>query len=245
MKLSTMQELWDSWSENWYRKATVEINGIDTSVATLCEIKKGYANIVFHRYNKIKKIFKQSYFYKRHDYISRYKRAAILAYAISAADPLFYRESPENGLDKYYLKQRLAFSVAIGSIIQDFPQSAVETICRDGNIYDFESLGYVDRLFDQINNEQDTRDDFRMSVYKDLFFAEIYQNYNILTMANVFGLLTEKASILPAALEYHIEASSQDNSEPELPQRQEQNMECNGISKTTDTEAQENDIKES
>lgn len=221
MKISKMQELWDSWSENWYQKATIDVNGVETSVAVLCEIKKGYSRIIYHRYNKIKKIFKKSYFYKRHDNISRYKRAAIIAYAISAAEPLFYRNLPEGQMDDCYLKQRLAFHVAIGSIIQDFPEYAIKAVNKDGKVFDFDALGEIDRIFDRLNNEQDSRDDFRLSVYKDLFFAEIYENYNILTMANVFGLLTEKSSILRGALEFHEASLRQNQNSPNTAQNQE------------------------
>ena len=84
------------------------------------------------------------------------------------------------------MKQRLAFYVAIGSIIQDYSEEAVNALSKP--YFDFENLGKRDII--------DNEDTFLLSVYKDLFFAEVYQNYNVLTMANVFGLLTERASKL-------------------------------------------------
>ena len=85
-----------------------------------------------------------------------------------------------------FLKQRLAFYIAIGSIVQDYSEEDVSSLGKPH--FDFEDLGKCDIIDDE--------DTFLLSVYKDLFFSEVYENYNILTMANVFGLLTERASNL-------------------------------------------------
>lgn len=92
--------------------------------------------------------------------------------------------------DPYFLKQRLAFHIAMGSIIQDFPKDVLMEKLGDGKsqkIYDISSL-------DKGNNPED--DDFLTSVYKDMFFSEIFYNYNVLTMANMLKLFTEKYTLL-------------------------------------------------
>ena len=191
MTLKTMETFWNIWSQNWYRKATIKENGTETSVAVYCTVKQGYAKILLARYNKMKDIIKQNYFGNKQKYISRYKRAAILAYVISSADPLIYLTPLEEGMDPRLLKQRLAFHVAIGSIILDFNEEEVRALQEHGDLFDFKNLGFLDQ-----DDKTTERDDFLLSVYKDLFFAEMYENYNVLTMANVFGLLTERASLL-------------------------------------------------
>lgn len=58
---------------------------------------------------------------------------------------------------------------------------------KSQKIYDISSL-------DKGNNPED--DDFLTSVYKDMFFSEIFYNYNVLTMANMLKLFTEKYTLL-------------------------------------------------
>ena len=95
------------------------------------------------------------------------------------------------------MKQRLAFYIGIGSIVQGFPEDAVKRVCAEpGKLFDFDTLDVNWSHTDQEIPLE--KDDFLTSVYKDLFFSELYGNYNILTMANVFGLLTERASKLGA-----------------------------------------------
>ena len=73
------------------------------------------------------------------------------------------------------------------SILQDFDEKKIEECAKP--------LFYFAELDAQSTISGD--DDFRLSLYKDLFFSEIYENYNVLTMANVYGLLTERCSHLP------------------------------------------------
>ena len=91
--------------------------------------------------------------------------------------------------DPYYLKERLAVFVAIGSIIQDFPQERVSALLNDedAELFSFDDLG---------NDRTQDDDTFEESLYKDLFLSDIYGNFNVLTMTNVYGLLTEKCSLL-------------------------------------------------
>lgn len=194
MKLTTLKTLWDKYAGEWYKKDKVNIDGQLVPVSDLCSLKKSYEKILLQRYDKMKEIVKQSYFGNNIKHVNRYKRAAILAYVISSAEPIEFNKAVPFGADEYFLKQRLAFYVAIGSIISDFPKDKVEAI--QGDLYDFYDLGFLnDKGANPSQGSQD-RDDFLTSVYKDLFFSEIYQNYNVLTMANVFGLLTEKSSKL-------------------------------------------------
>ena len=110
--------------------------------------------------------------------LSRYKRAAVLTYAILVADPLCKLDGSSLDLDPLFLKQRLAFYLALSSIIQDFDEGRIKEILRNEKrpVFQLAGLGESDR-----GKELD--DDFCMSLYKDLFFSEYYGNYNILTMA--------------------------------------------------------------
>ena len=194
MKQATIKLLWDKYATEWHTKDKVNIDGKLIPVSDLCTLKKNYEKILLQRYEKMKEIVKQSYFATNIKHVNRYKRAAILAYVISSAEPITYNQVVPFGVDDYFLKQRLAFQVAIGSIIIDFPEDKVRAL--QGDLFDYYDLGFLnDKGVNPTQGTQD-RDDFLTSVYKDLFFAEIYQNYNVLTMANVFGLLTEKSSKL-------------------------------------------------
>lgn len=189
MKDSTFSEIWDKWAVDWLQNQTIDSNGTRIPVSSLCALKKNYDNVICKRYLKIKEIIKDAYFREEGKLVSRYKRAAIIAYAINGAAPLTYNTSLDKRvIEAYFLKQRLAFHVALGSIVQDYSEDKVKEVTEQEDLFDFKALGAVD-----IANGED---DFLTSVYKDLFFAEVYENYNVLTMANVFGLLTERASKL-------------------------------------------------
>ncbi len=187
MTQTTFHEFWAKWSSAWYNSATIELNGTREPVADFCKLKPDYDHILNQHYQLIKQIVKDSYFKDTVKLLSRYKRAAVVAYAINGASPLIYKDPTiQEDMDPKFLKQRLAFFVALGSIIQDYSEQEVDAI--DSPYFDFENLGKCDI----VNGE----DDFLQSVYKDLFYADVYENYNVLTMANVFGLLTERASKL-------------------------------------------------
>ena len=188
MQQSLFVYFWENWSSRWYN-SEIKIDEKPTPIAELCSIKPNYGPVLYRRYSLIKEIVKESYFRNTEKKLSRYKRAAVIAYAINESSPLEYKDpTVSNDLDSIYLKQRLAFCVALGSIIQDYPEDEVSKLKKP--YFDFDSLGKRDIVAGE--------DDFLLSVYKDMFFADIYENYNVLTMANVFGLLTEKASRLGA-----------------------------------------------
>ena len=54
-------------------------------------------------------------------------------------------------------------------------------------IFDFDNIGL---------SRDDKNDSFLLSIYKDLFYAEIYENFNVLTFANLLLVLVERASLL-------------------------------------------------
>lgn len=177
---------WEATSQQWYNYATVSNM---CNVSEYCSIKDNIVDTLYHYYTSIKNVAKESYFKNpAEDHLSRYKRAAVMAYAILLANPIeiIHNISRDGFFDPFYLKQRLAFFVALNSIIQAYPVEAVKKL--DKELYDFDSL---DR-----KTCQNGEDGFLISVYRDMFFSEIYKNYNILTMANVFGLITEKCSLL-------------------------------------------------
>lgn len=197
MKKETFNKLWNASFEFWMENADTQKSCDDEKVAvkSLCCFSKSAKEDVFTSYNHIKRIAKDIYFKNKSDsgefvHLNRYKRAAVLTYAVITANPLELTYDEGNHLlDIYFLKQRLAFFVGLQSIVQDFPQEQVkEKIKQTGAVFSLEKLGSNELLAGE--------DDFEMSIYKDLLFAELHHNYNILTMANVYGLLTEKASIL-------------------------------------------------
>ena len=187
MKREKFKSFWDNWSNKWITSSTIHWDGKEVAVSSLCALRSDYGDALYDRYCLIKKTVKDSYFQDNTKRLSRYKRAAVIAYTINGATPLTYlAKSIQDDMHPAFLKQRLAFYVAIGSIIQDYSEEAVNALSKP--YFDFENLGKRDII--------DNEDTFLLSVYKDLFFAEVYQNYNVLTMANVFGLLTERASKL-------------------------------------------------
>lgn len=199
MNTKTFEAFWKQWSNKWFSKTFCYYSGKPKEllpVSEKCSLKENYASIVHGNYEAAKASAKQLYFReptqaedaKR---ISRYKRAAVMTYAVIKSEPLIYKGEHGEDLkvvDPYYLKERLAVYVAIGSIIQDFPQEQVSQLLNgDVELYDFNNLG-IDRTPGD--------DTFLESMYKDLFLSDLYGNYNVLTMANVYGLLTEKCSLL-------------------------------------------------
>ena len=186
MKREKFKSFWDSWSDAWI-KDSIDWNGKRVALSSLCALKSGYGDALYDRYCLIKKIVKNSYFQDSTKRLSRYKRAAVIAYTVNGATPLTYLEGNiQDDMHPAFLKQRLAFYVAIGSILQDYSEEEVAALGK--RQFDFEELGKRDII--------DNEDTFLLSVYKDLFFSEVYENFNVLTMANVFGLLTERASKL-------------------------------------------------
>lgn len=184
MTQETFRDFWGKWSLEWYN-SKIDLDGKRVPVAELCELKPDCDHILNQHYQLIKQIVKESYFKDVTKLLSRYKRAAVVAYAVNGASPLIYKDATiQEDMDPNFLKQRLAFFVALGSIIQDYPEEDVNALTPP--YFDFDNLGKRDII--------DGEDDFLQSVYKDLFYADVYENYNVLTMANVFGLLIERAS---------------------------------------------------
>ena len=186
MEREKFKSFWDSWSNAWIA-SNISWKGREVALSSLCTLKSDYGDALYDRYCLIKKTVKDSYFQDNKKRLSRYKRAAVIAYTVNGAAPLTYLDKNiQNDMHPAFLKQRLAFYAAIGSILQDYSEEAVKALPQPH--FDFENLGKCDIVDDE--------DTFLLSVYKDLFFSEVYENYNVLTMANVFGLLTERASEL-------------------------------------------------
>lgn len=202
MEKSAFTTLYRETAEDWYKSVSIPLNDpqkayikstyageiADTMpVSELCTIKPNYAEKIYAYYESTKQLVKELYFASTEKKLSKYKRAAVIAFIILQSDPLEYKYKVKNGLDCLFLKQRLAFAVAIQSIVQSIPKEKRDSLRKP--IYDFDRLKHA---WEKTNNE----DSFLLSVYKDMFFSEINENYNILTMANVFGLVTEYELLL-------------------------------------------------
>ena len=190
---------WNEWSSRWIGHAKCfHVDDISTLffVKDKCALKD-VASEAYSLYILCKDRTKDRYFdrKKKDPILSRYKRAALIAYVVLYSDCMDYVDSDNYSTDPFLLKERLAFHMAIGSIIQSFDQERVSSLIKK---YKGKPLfSYDDLEIDR--GEHD--DSFLQSVYKDMYFSRIYKNYNILTMANVFGLLTEKSSLLSELIE--------------------------------------------
>lgn len=188
MTLAKFKELWKVASEDWFNEATVSGGKSERPVSDFCELEDNcFVQKLFDRYNIIKKIVKQDYYNhnKKRATLNKYRRAAVLIYAVNESEPLRYK-GYDPGEKPLFLKQRLAIHVGIISILSEFRQEEVRNL--DGVIFDPPALSEFD--------QEIGADDFNVSMYKDLYFSERYQNYNVLTMSNLLWLLTEKASKL-------------------------------------------------
>ena len=202
MTIEKFMEFWDNWSPIWYNSARCCV--VDNPheiyhVKEKCRIPYTAATNVYSKYQKLKAATKGAYFALREGEqpeaikLSKYKRGAVLIEAVLESNCLEYYEQEENE-DPYLLKERLAFYLGITSIIQSLAGGNINALVQPtkenptpGSIYKFDEL--------DIEREQDA-DDFLQSVYKDLYFARMLGNYNVLTMANLLGVLTERASLL-------------------------------------------------
>lgn len=151
-------------------------------ISDLCKIKDDSCKRIYNNYIKTKNLVKNIYFKEPEKKINRYKRAAVIVFAvISGDDPIEYSSPKDSKIpDKFFLKQRFAVYLALLSIVQDY-----NTLVEKPTFY-----------FSKLGTSLEQEDDFLTSVYKDLFFSEHYGNYNVLTMANVFGLLVTLGSNL-------------------------------------------------
>lgn len=195
MKKDKFAQFWNITANEWLKNGIVskhddENGDQEFKIKELCSFKPDCDNILYKNYTSLKKLLKDAYYScPEKCKLSTYKRAAVLAYTVIVSDPLVYRDSKE--ANELFLKERLALRVALCSIVQTFVHSDEELkeLTKDGKpVFHFDE---VDRFTGK------DEDSFLESVYKDMRFADLYQNYNILTMANVFGLLTVLASALP------------------------------------------------
>ena len=191
MKKEKFVELWQIHAAEWHKGAFIRYQGESKPVSEFCNIKKNYGELVYKKYEAIKKLTKQLYFGDIDRRVNRFKRAAVIVYAINLTEPIEYingYSEADIAVDKLLLKQRLAFHLGLHSIITQYPQDKVEQLCNSGDLFDFsiQSKGVGD----------ENSDTFLEGIYKDIFFSGIYQNYNVLTMANVFLLITERSSRL-------------------------------------------------
>ena len=185
MKREKFEALWNCYSDEWINNASFKDEyGEKKSVSDFCRIKYGYGAFLHKRYEIIKAEIKKAYFGKSDKKLNRHKRAAVIVYAISSSDPLEYTAESEYRIDRYFLKQRLAFYVGLGAILQDYSKTSIEQI---GTIFHFPALIEAE--------EKIGADDFLTGVYKDIFFSEIHYNYNVLTMANLFWLIENQSKL--------------------------------------------------
>lgn len=185
MNKQTFSNLWAYSAEKWLDEGFITIDSSKTDIKSLCSLVEGIDDKIHKNYEIIKSTVKDYYFKDSVGItISRYKRAAVIVQAIFLTKPLHYKVPGLDEIDYFLLKQRLAFYVAIMSIVYSYEEIELS----EEKIYNFEKLDA---------NLREGEDDFLNSIYKDIFYAELYNNYNILTMANVFGILTETSSILP------------------------------------------------
>lgn len=211
MTIDTFRKLWNGHITKWL-DASIFVGDEEKKHSDLCNIKQTIAGQdtcerIHSIYESLKKKTKQYYFKPdvtdtKYDEnynsasiecdtkLSRYKRAAVMTYAILLADPLCNLDGTPLELDGLYLKQRLAFYIALETIIQDFDKEKIQAHKKQGPIFLLDILG-KDELI-----EGKDEDSFCMSFYKDLFFAEHYDNFDVLAMANIYGLLTERCSFL-------------------------------------------------
>ena len=193
MKFEKFSEFWEQGVRSWFATETLSDEQEQIFAREICKIKTNSASIVYHNYEAIKKIVKDNYFMDdTHNNISRYKRAAVIIYAILKSDPLV---RIDNGVKRhtYFLKQRFAIYMAFSSILVDYDKEKVMAklaIERKTN-----PLATVFRA-NCLGKEDDKQDNFLTSFYKDLEFAEIYKNYDVLAIANILGLIVETSSIL-------------------------------------------------
>lgn len=206
MKKEKFLEFWngavDKWNDATFslKKDNDDKNNKDDKEKTqiikynaVCSIKPNAAARIYQNYLNIKQLVKKLYFKEEFKKISRYKRAAVIIYAVIVGeDPLIYKNKDQANkdldFDVLFLKQRFAFHLALTSLIQDYED------VQGKPVFFFSELGVPE-------NPED--DDFLTSVYKDILFSENYHNYNVLTMANMLGLLVERASTLKT-LKKHI-----------------------------------------
>ena len=196
MKEEKFVELWNKHSSTWYNECVIEISNTKYPISAFCDLvdDETYIKLIHKKYEKIKSKVKELYFVQSNDCqatISPFKRASIIVYAVNSMEPiLFKKELPVFVKNKYslFLKQRLAFHIALQSIIMEYPEEFLNKKYEEGNLFDFDIVS--------VGVGSSTGDSFLKGIYKDIFYSEIYKNYNVITMSNIFLLIVERSSRL-------------------------------------------------
>ena len=195
MKEKKFNEFWAATAFEWYDNGFVvqhdtETGRIEIPIKDLCSFKPHCEKDLYNNYMSLKHVLKDAYYmHPQTSKLSLFKRASVLSYTVLLTDPLVYADTTQ--LDSFFLKQRLAVRIALCSIVQAFinDDSQLQSITKNGTpLFHFDGIDAF---------QHDGEDSFLESVYKDMYFAEQYRNYNVLTMANVYGLLTILGSNLP------------------------------------------------
>ncbi len=105
-----------------------------------------------------------------------------MSYTVILTNPIMVYNLKKGEVDELLLKQRFAFYMGIITILMDFKEDVVKS-------------KKVFKLIEEIGtgDAYEGNDSFIDSIYKDFLFAETYENYDILAMANVYGLLFDYA----------------------------------------------------
>lgn len=187
MKKEKFQEFWKE-SANWYNSVndTPILKNASIDIRDYCRLRDDCGEELYQAYGRVKQIVKDLYFKQpQKKKLNKYKRAAVIAYIINISEPLEYFTCSFSYEDVFMLKQRLAIYMALLSIVIEYPKEAVQRLAKP--LFDFANIG-VDRKEDE--------DDFFTNICKDLYFSIPYENFNVLTMANMLQLLVERASNL-------------------------------------------------
>lgn len=179
MKRDHFNELWDYYVKMWLDSNIDDGRKIDD----LCIVQKDAREKVYENYLTIKEHCKNFYFLTKSAddvKLNRFKRASVMTYSIIETSPLKVNNLPNGAVDNLFLKQRFAFYMGIITVLFDFKEEAIKN--KD--------------VFSKINKiGEDTlsggNDPFVMSIYKDFLYAEQYRNFDILAIANVYGLIFE------------------------------------------------------
>lgn len=199
MNINKFKEMWELWSVEWHSHATCVVNGKSEYVSKYCEVNFEIYTQLYTSYEKAKDSIKDLYFYESGKLLNKYKRAAVLAFVINSASPLVYKENVykedfgEESVkmpDRLFLKQRLAFYIALCSIIVEYNEEDVAKLRTP--IFHFPKLTEGEK---QNSDDERPADDFLMSMYKGLFYSDIYHNRDILALSNIFWLLTATSEL--------------------------------------------------
>lgn len=156
------------------------------NIADYCCLVEDCEDDIYEAYINVRQLVKELYFKDpRGKKLNKFKRASVIAYIINIYEPLSFSNDRQSYEDKYFLKQRFALYMALQSIIIEYPEELVSKLNKP--IFQIRQQGKP------VENDDD---DFYMSICKDMFFSNIYKNYNVLTMANLFESLIKGYSNL-------------------------------------------------